>query len=593
MLRTPQTAPVAIATFLVIGGSIAFGGVSAVAATTSPSDVVLQIASPSGRPFGQPEFSSGSNVHVLRADTTRGIDLRADTTAGPDGASFTLTPPENEPLTAGDYRLVGQQKTGTVKVPTLKIDAHYLEGDLDVLDVASDPTNGAVTRFDAVVPGIGEVRFGEDTGRTVVFGSRSMVFPRTFVGLPPVAQQETIHNGGTVGVALGRMILSGPQSPDFSSTSSTCGSSLAPGASCSFTVQFAPKHSGPSNATLSVTVGGIAQTVPLTGSAFLGTSGIRSAGKDIVDRGATTVVTQANTAMSIQRAVGGWLFLAAALDGSGSVLQVRVTSTSGRPPAMGTHKTVVTGQGSGDTIVDTVHSSACDTTGTESVKQFTLDPVTGLPATVDMSWTQYCTTNAPQTGSLQWQARSDVTPPATPTALRLSGNPAQSAMWTPSTSRDTTKTIARLVEGTAAGATVQSGIPLAVSGNKTTIPSVPTGERYTIFVFTVDFAGNVSTPTTAAFGTAPVTVTAPGRPTITTVTMGPGTETVTFTPPTSDGGLPITGYKIVTLVGDYSVMDTSSPLTLTGLPDGDGAYPVEVIASNAAGAGAPSLAYEP
>ncbi|WP_216099633.1 hypothetical protein, partial [Curtobacterium sp. MMLR14_002] len=95
-----------------------------------------------------------------------------------------------------------------------------------------------------------------------------------------------------------------------------------------------------------------------------------------------------------------------------------------------------------------------------NVKQFKLDPVSGLPDTVDMSFTQYCVDKIAQHGTLQWQARSDVTAPAAPTGIRVGSATPTKVKWTSSTSKDATSVVARLVQGDGAGATVQSGVPL-------------------------------------------------------------------------------------------------------------------------------------
>lgn len=119
-------------------------------------------------------------------------------------------------------------------------------------------------------------------------------------------------------------------------------------------------------------VGTATKTVPLTGAAFLGTTAITSSGKDIVDRGATTKVTGTNTAMTVGAGFGGWTFDADNLDGSGTILRVFVKGPNGGPLPVGTRKTYINGQGSGYSLLTTVRSIGCDTTGTETL--------TGLPA---------------------------------------------------------------------------------------------------------------------------------------------------------------------------------------------------------------------
>lgn len=116
---------------------------------------------------------------------------------------------------------------------------------------------------------------------------------------------------------------------------------------------------------------------------------------------------------------------------------------------------------------------------------------------------------------------------------------------------------------------------------------------------TVSSIGGVSSPlqysyTGAAAGT-------PGAPTIGTATAGDTTATVDFTGPASDGGSPITSYTATAVDstnpanGGQSSTGASSPLTVTGLTDGD-SYTFTVAATNANGPGpasAPSNAVVP
>ncbi|WP_182047547.1 choice-of-anchor D domain-containing protein [Curtobacterium sp. ME26] len=583
MQRIARSAALGAAALLTVGLISTSGVVPAEAATQTGG--VLQILSPHYSDRGTPQFADGSNVQRYLSDTTRGIDARMSVSST-SSASFILTPPDDKPLTTGVYRLVGQQPYGA-KVPTLAINGEYVYGEFDIIDIASDPTNGTITRFDGIVPGIGEFRFGEDTAGSVIFGARNIVFAKTFIGLPKTMQVKTVHNTGSAPVALGAPAVSGLHAASFSVSGSTCTATLAAGASCSFMVGFAPKTPGPATAAVSMRVGTATRSVPLTGSAFLGTSGMTSSGKGIVDKGKTTKVTSANTAMTVVSSAYGWTFNADRLDGSGSALNLRLTTPNKTPFPVGTTRTTVSGAYS---LVDTVNSSGCDSNGTVTVKQFTLDALTGLPDTVDMSFTQYCNNGEklPQTGILQWQARADVTAPAAPSSVAVSAAAPRRVTWKASTSKDAKSVVARLVQGSGANVTPQSGTPLTVIGTSAAVPSVPAGQQYTVAVFAVDATGNVSKAATTRFGTAPVTVMAPGRPTITSTTDGTGSVTVAFTAPDNDGGLPITSYILSTTYGSYTVSGSSSPLTLTDMPAGNNM--VRVTAVNAAGNGAASYA---
>src|SRR5690606_7198356 len=74
--------------------------------------------------------------------------------------------------------------------------------------------------------------------------------------------------------------------------------------------------------------------------------------------------------------------------------------------------------------------------------------------------------------------------------------------------------------------------------------------------------------------------TVPGPPTAVTATAGDGQATISFGPPASDGGSPITHYTVMDNFGDFMVDGASSPIVVTGLASGV-TYTFTVPASNA------------
>ncbi|MHB1775904.1 MAG: fibronectin type III domain-containing protein [Acidimicrobiales bacterium] len=95
-------------------------------------------------------------------------------------------------------------------------------------------------------------------------------------------------------------------------------------------------------------------------------------------------------------------------------------------------------------------------------------------------------------------------------------------------------------------------------------------------------------PTLASVTVMPAAqIAVPGAPTENSVTAGDANVTIVWTPPTSNGGSPITGYVITPSSGSPVTVGAVTTDTVTGLTNGT-PYTFTVAAINAAGTGPPS-----
>lgn len=134
-------------------------------------------------------------------------------------------------------------------------------------------------------------------------------------------------------------------------------------------------------------------------------------------------------------------------------------------------------------------------------------------------------------------------------------------------------------ESAPSGSTVV-GVPAA------SITGLTNGTPYT---FDVAAINGVGTGAASARSAAVTPLSVPGAPTIGAATAGDRSASIAWTPPSSNGGTAITGYRVTTFGGSSSptvttLPATSSRLDLTGLVNGT-AYNFEVVAVNAVGTG--------
>ncbi len=183
--------------------------------------------------------------------------------------------------------------------------------------------------------------------------------------------------------------------------------------------------------------------------------------------------------------------------------------------------------------------------------------------------------------------------PGAPTITRITpGNGTLTVSWTAPTSGGTVT--GYKVQWRTESQTFDENQQETTTGTTFTITGLTNGTIYHVQVIAYNDAGDDSTPSNTMSGTpaaaAPV-VEAPGAPTITRITPGNGTLTVSWTAPTSGGT--VTGYKVQWRT-ESQTFDENQQETTTGttfdimlLTNGT-IYHVQVIAFNDAVDGPPS-----
>jgi hypothetical protein len=103
---------------------------------------------------------------------------------------------------------------------------------------------------------------------SVSLSASSLAFGSEIVNIPSPMQTVTVTNNGSAALTVNGVALTGANPESFKS-SNNCGSSVAPGASCSIRARFYPQTAGDLSAAVTVTdAGNASQSIALLGTAF-------------------------------------------------------------------------------------------------------------------------------------------------------------------------------------------------------------------------------------------------------------------------------------------------------------------------------------
>jgi hypothetical protein len=199
---------------------------TAVAGT--PFNFTLTAFNPSGG-LGT-DISFVGTVHFTSSDTASGVVLPAN---------FTFTPGDQ-----GSMTFSATLKTAGAQTIT-----------------ATDTVNSAITT-------IAPITVNSSSSPGVSLTPTSLNFGAVATGVTSPVRTVTLKNVGTAALTITSIAVTGTDAGDFPKTATSCGSSLAAGASCTVSVTFKPTTTGARSADLTFTdnASGSPQQVPLSGT---------------------------------------------------------------------------------------------------------------------------------------------------------------------------------------------------------------------------------------------------------------------------------------------------------------------------------------
>ena len=276
----PSTTGYDLATGL--GSVNAYNLVNAWAASSS-STVAL---SPTSLTFASTVIGSTTAAQLVTVKNTGSatLSLTSETITGTNATSFVKSA-----TTCGTSLAIGA--TCTISVEFKPAVAGALTASLSIADNATGSPQPVALKGTGV------------TAPAVTLSPTSLTFASTVVGSTTAAQLVTVKNTGSATLTLTSETITGTNASSFVKPTTTCGTSLAIGATCTVSVEFKPTAAGALTATLSIAdnAAGSPQAITLKGtgetapSVTLSPTSLTFASTVIGSTTAAQVVTLKNT----------------------------------------------------------------------------------------------------------------------------------------------------------------------------------------------------------------------------------------------------------------------------------------------------------
>jgi hypothetical protein len=212
--------------------------------------------SPASVPFGNQQVSTTSAAQTVTLQNTGAAPLTVNSIAvtGANSGDFA------QANTCGPS--VGAGASCTISITFTPSASGARSAAVTISDNAGTGTQTVGLTGTGVMPGVS-------------LSPASLTFPAQLIGSASAAQSVTLQNTGGAPLTITGISISGTNGAEFAETT-TCGASLAAGASCAISVTFTPAATGTRTAAINVTdnAGGSPQSVNLTGTGTTGTPAV-------------------------------------------------------------------------------------------------------------------------------------------------------------------------------------------------------------------------------------------------------------------------------------------------------------------------------